>query len=94
MIAEFQNALTIEKFARSVGVHPASAHRWRLLGVIDRATGERIKLRALRVGGTYRIRPDDAAAFIARLNSAPTRPAINSTDRANAAAAELERLGA
>lgn len=87
------DAMTLKQLARTLGVHQASCHRWRLHGVVNRSTGERVKLRAFRVGGTFRVAVTDAEEFIRALNGGPAN-AKPDASRSAAAEAELRRLGA
>ena len=52
----------LTKLARDLGVHLATAHRWRQRGV------KGVKLACVRVGGRWFVTEDAAAAFLSALN--------------------------
>ena len=87
------DVITFQRLAKALGVHAATIHRWRSVGVVDRSSGERIKLRAVRRGGTWRGSTVDAERCIAALNGEPAN-AKPDASRSAAAEAELRRLGA
>ncbi|WP_422931449.1 hypothetical protein [Singulisphaera sp. PoT] len=85
------------QLAQDEGVHAASVHRWIRRGVIG-PDGERIRLRATRVGGRWYVGAEDWSAFGTALNAEPAKgPQVVSPSArsraAIAAAAELARLG-
>lgn len=88
-----ENALTFQRLARALGVNVATVCRWRTRGVLNRDTGERHKLNAVRIGGVWRCSTQDAERFIAALNGEPAN-AKPDASRSAAAEAELRRLGA
>jgi len=86
------------KLSQDEGVHAASVHRWIRRGVLG-PNGDRIRLRASRIGGRWFVEDEDWAAFCASLNADPRAsqsnvqtPAARSR-AALVAEAELSRLG-
>ena len=75
----------LAEFARIVGVHIATVHRWRLRGV----RGHR--LRTYLLGGRRCVDRVDAVAFLAAIND--TNPPAPVTDAADRADRELDLLG-
>lgn len=62
--------LTLDQVASQLGVHYQTVYRWVRAG----------KLEAVKVGGTYVVKPDDLETFLA-LRDAPVKPPPPSSDR-------------
>jgi hypothetical protein len=75
----------LAEFARAIGVHVATVHRWRLRGV----RGHRLKTYLL--GGRRCVDRVDAIAFLAAVND--TNPPAPVTDAADRADRKLDRMG-
>ena len=78
-------------------VHRSTLLRWIHRGVT--VQGERVRLRATRIGAGYYVDPEDLDDFIAAQNPAngptppPTRSPAKRRRASEAAARELERMG-
>jgi len=93
-----EDTLRVEEAAAIVRRHFATVYRWCLRGVPG-PNGERVKLRAVRVGGGWLTSRQALQEFAERLTpkdaDAVTPPRTESAKRAasNAAGKELEQLG-
>ena len=76
----------LTKLARDLGVHLATAHRWRQRGV------KGVKLACVRVGGRWFVTEDAAAAFLAALNGGADVTVGEPADAARQDAAEAVLL--
>ena len=84
--------------ARRLGKDPATLWRWRHDGVRVRGTDRRVKLRMVRLGGRWYIRPADLEAFAAAAagDDVPVPPEVTAaiavaTDRPDRAERELRQ---
>jgi hypothetical protein len=95
--------LTLARVARTLpgrdgekNISPVTIARWVTHGVIRPGTDDRIKLKAIRLGGRWGVTQDDLDAFISALSPAPSpsTPPRTPGQRAKASQRALQELRA
>lgn len=88
-ITEIAQLHTMRQIADACRVKRQTVYNWIRLGR-SAPTGN-VKLAATKIGGQYLIRPDDLAAFVARLNAPVPAPHPASAAKAKRRAAAATR---
>jgi hypothetical protein len=99
MLHHDDRLLTVAEIGVELHVHPSAVTRWILRG-LRRPDGSRIRLEAIRAGGTWRIRPSALHNFLGAMTPIPAdalptapRSPVQRTRADRRAAARLEALG-
>jgi hypothetical protein len=83
--------LTLCTIARLLDCHPSAPLRWIARGSLL-STGERLRLRAVRAPGGWRVRREDLAAFLDTLTADRLRPESRRAGTAPKSTAKSQRV--
>jgi Helix-turn-helix domain len=93
--ADPERLLTLAEIAHELGCHPSGPTRWIVKGVALKS-GERLRLEAVRLPGSWRVRRESLDAFLQSLTADRARPDIEAPaqPRSQAHSARVERMRA
>jgi hypothetical protein len=93
--ADSERLLTLAEIAHELGCHPSGPTRWIVKGVALKS-GERIRLEAFRLPGSWRVRRESLDAFLETLTADRARPDTHEPEqRCNQAhSARIQRMQA
>jgi hypothetical protein len=83
--------LTLCAIARLLDCHPSAPLRWIAQGSLL-STGERLRLRAVRTPGGWRVRREDLDAFLSTLTADRLRPEDTSVPKSTAKSQRVAKM--